>query len=93
MATCLWRDAVRVPNHGGRDVEPNAAALAERLLSFDALLENMTEGFAMCEAIWAGADLTQINAPQTSSQEGGPKQGAPKWTSPNFSSSMASASR
>jgi two-component sensor histidine kinase len=45
-----------VPNHGGRDVEPNAAALAERLLSFDALLENMTEGFAMCEAIWDAQD-------------------------------------
>jgi two-component sensor histidine kinase len=26
--------------------------LVERLLTYDALLENMTEGFAMCEAIW-----------------------------------------
>jgi two-component sensor histidine kinase len=40
-----------LPNHGGRDAEPNAVVLAERLLSFDALLENMTEGFALCEAI------------------------------------------
>jgi two-component sensor histidine kinase len=30
----------------------DSAGLAERLLGFDALLENMAEGFAMCEAIW-----------------------------------------
>ena len=45
-----------MPNRGEREVEPNAAALAERLLSFDALLENMTEGFALCEAIWDAQD-------------------------------------
>ena len=31
---------------------PSPSGLGERLLSFDALLDNMTEGFAMCEAIW-----------------------------------------
>src|SRR5579872_1175972 len=41
----------------------------ERQLSFDALLENMTEGFAMCEAIWDAqgqlADYTilELNPP------------------------------
>jgi PAS domain S-box-containing protein len=33
-------------------MEPALAALAERQLGLDALLENMAEGFAMCEAIW-----------------------------------------
>jgi two-component sensor histidine kinase len=37
----------------GRDhAEPDLSALVERQLGFDALLENMAEGFAMCEAIW-----------------------------------------
>jgi two-component sensor histidine kinase len=33
-------------------VELNLAALVARQLTFDALLDNMTEGFALCEAIW-----------------------------------------
>jgi two-component sensor histidine kinase len=41
-----------LPNRGEREAKPDTAALAERLLGFDALLENMTEGFALCEAIW-----------------------------------------
>jgi two-component sensor histidine kinase len=40
-----------LPNDGGPDPQANRA-FTERLLAFDALLENMTEGFAMCEAIW-----------------------------------------
>ncbi len=35
-----------------RTTEQEFAALVERQLAFDALLENMAEGFAMCEAIW-----------------------------------------
>jgi two-component sensor histidine kinase len=31
---------------------PKAAAMTERQLALEALLENMAEGFAMCEAIW-----------------------------------------
>jgi two-component sensor histidine kinase len=45
-----------LPSNGRREVEANVAALVERLLSFDALLQNMTEGFAMCEAIWDAQD-------------------------------------
>ena len=33
-------------------VKPDLAALIERQLGLDALLENMAEGFAMCAAIW-----------------------------------------
>jgi hypothetical protein len=33
-------------------VELDLAALVERQLTFDALLDNMTEGFALCEATW-----------------------------------------
>ncbi len=36
----------------GAESWANPRPTSERQLSFDALLENMTEGFAMCEAIW-----------------------------------------
>jgi two-component sensor histidine kinase len=39
-----------------RRVREPRTAPAERLLIFDALLENMSEGFAMCEAIWDAQD-------------------------------------
>lgn len=34
------------------DAELNLAMLLDRQLGLDALLENMAEGFAMCEAVW-----------------------------------------
>ena len=51
----------------------------ERQLSFDALLENMTEGFAMCEAIWDAqgqlADYTilEMNLPLQRMLRAGPE--------------------
>jgi two-component sensor histidine kinase len=64
MAVAHWRLENRLPRMSRPVAEPNASALSERLLGFDALLENMTEGFAMCEAIWDGhgrlADYTLL---------------------------------
>ena len=40
------------PSVADTGAKPNLASLAERQLGLDALLENMAEGFAMCEAIW-----------------------------------------
>jgi two-component sensor histidine kinase len=42
---------VRKGSRGSASEQP-VAALIDRQLGFDALLENMAEGFAMCEAIW-----------------------------------------
>jgi two-component sensor histidine kinase len=42
-----------LPREGRKSgAAPDLAALVDRQLGFDALLENMAEGFAMCEAIW-----------------------------------------
>ena len=41
-----------IASHPGTPDVSELVALVERQLSFDALLGNMSEGFALCEAIW-----------------------------------------